>query len=325
MEINTLKKISYIFGGISAVLSIGLIILSVAIMPLFLVATEYLVACIATVIIGTVIGIILTYKEEFCLTGITYILTAIGAVICASLMGALPCLLYLILGILILCFNRKLNNKILIPVCILVLIPMILLLFSGISMDGDSGINLVYENNTIVDNYGYYGGDSFFKLTTNKSYDYLEAHIEYYDENNVIIYKDSLAWNANDVKPNQTYQIQSTYYQQKKPVKMIISIYKGLGDDESICNLTVDLKNSSVDDNKKNETSHPNVQTSNSKKVYAYKSDGTPMYSQSEVDRYMSNKYWDGADYHIQDNGYINFDEGGFDDKGNYKYEDDYY
>lgn len=190
----------------------------------------------------------------------------------------------------------------------------ILLLFSGININGDSGINLVYENNTIVDNDGHYDGDSFFKLITDKSYDYLEAHIEYYDEDNVIIYKDN--WNTKDIKQNQTYQIQSTYSQQKKPTKMIISIYKSTNDDNSIYNLTVDLKNSFV----KKKTSHKNVQKSN-KKVYAYKSDGTPMYSQSEVDRYMSNKYWNGANYHIQDNGYINFDERGFDDKGNYKFE----
>lgn len=313
MEINKLKKISYIGAGISAVLSICLIIISVAIMPLFLIASEYIAACLATVILGTVIGIILTYKEEFCLTGITYILTGIGAVITASLMGTLPCVLFLILGILIICFNRSLNNKILIPVCIIVLIPMILLLVSGVSMDADSGINLVYDSNTIANSYGFYTGEAYFNLTSNKDYSYLEAHVEYYDANNVVIYKDSLAWNANDVKANQTYQIKSMYCQQKQPSKIVITIYKGVGEDKSLCNLTIDLSNVTSNDN--NQT----TQKTTSKKVYAYKSDGTPMYSQSEVDKYISKKYWDGADYHIQDNGYINFDESGFDDKGNYK------
>jgi len=50
---------------------------------------------------------------------------------------------------------------------------------------------------------------------------------------------------------------------------------------------------------------------------YAYKSDGTPMYSQAEVDNYMLNKYGM-VDYHLNDNGYVNLDEPGFDDKGNY-------
>lgn len=51
--------------------------------------------------------------------------------------------------------------------------------------------------------------------------------------------------------------------------------------------------------------------------AYAYKSDGTPMYSQAEVDSYMYNKYGS-VNYHLQDNGYVNLDEPGFDDKGNY-------
>lgn len=51
--------------------------------------------------------------------------------------------------------------------------------------------------------------------------------------------------------------------------------------------------------------------------VYAYKSDGTPMYSQAEVDSYMLNKYGM-VNYHIKENRYIDMDEPGFDDKGNY-------
>lgn len=52
--------------------------------------------------------------------------------------------------------------------------------------------------------------------------------------------------------------------------------------------------------------------------AYAYKSDGTPMYSQSEVDRYMSQKYGPGTNYHIGSNGYVDMDEPGFDNAGNW-------
>ena len=51
--------------------------------------------------------------------------------------------------------------------------------------------------------------------------------------------------------------------------------------------------------------------------AYAYQSDGTPMYSQSEVDNYMLNKYGM-VDYHVGSNGYIDMDEPGFDDAGHY-------
>ncbi|WP_296883980.1 hypothetical protein, partial [uncultured Methanobrevibacter sp.] len=50
--------------------------------------------------------------------------------------------------------------------------------------------------------------------------------------------------------------------------------------------------------------------------AYAYKSDGTPMYSEKEVNEYMSNKYGM-VEYHVGDNGYIDMDEPGFDDAGN--------
>ena len=48
-------------------------------------------------------------------------------------------------------------------------------------------------------------------------------------------------------------------------------------------------------------------------KVYAYKSDGTPMYSKAEVDNYVQSKYG-AVNYHIQDNGYINLDDPGYTD-----------
>lgn len=51
------------------------------------------------------------------------------------------------------------------------------------------------------------------------------------------------------------------------------------------------------------------------KSVYAYKSDGTPMYSKAEVDNYVKNKYG-AVNYHIQDNGYINLDDAGYTDDG---------
>lgn len=51
--------------------------------------------------------------------------------------------------------------------------------------------------------------------------------------------------------------------------------------------------------------------------AYAYQSDGTPMYSQSEVDNYMLNKYGM-VNYHVGSNGYIDMDEPGFDDAGHY-------
>ncbi len=49
--------------------------------------------------------------------------------------------------------------------------------------------------------------------------------------------------------------------------------------------------------------------------AYAYKSDGTPMYSQEEVDNYMLNKYGS-VNYHIANNKYIHMDEPGYERDG---------
>ena len=49
--------------------------------------------------------------------------------------------------------------------------------------------------------------------------------------------------------------------------------------------------------------------------AYAYKADGTPMYSQDEVSKYMEDKYGK-VNYHVGDNGYIDMDEPGYDDAG---------
>ena len=55
--------------------------------------------------------------------------------------------------------------------------------------------------------------------------------------------------------------------------------------------------------------------SSSTPSAYAYKSDGTSMYSQAEVDQYMANKYGM-VNYHVGSNGYIDMDEPGYDDAG---------
>jgi ABC-type Na+ efflux pump permease subunit len=57
--------------------------------------------------------------------------------------------------------------------------------------------------------------------------------------------------------------------------------------------------------------------SSSTPSAYAYKSDGTPMYSQAEVDSYMHNKYGN-VNYHIAENGYMDMDQPGYDDAGHW-------
>jgi hypothetical protein len=75
---------------------------------------------------------------------------------------------------------------------------------------------------------------------------------------------------------------------------------------------------------KKAETSSSSSSSSQStqssqpqRTAYAYRSDGSPMYSQGEVDSYMYNKYGS-VNYHVGSNGYIDMDEPGYDDAGHW-------
>lgn len=98
-----------------------------------------------------------------------------------------------------------------------------------------------------------------------------------------------------------------------------------VGNDETHDNIIVISKNKNIVNHIINSIKwHATSSNDDSNEVsnsgpaaYAYKSDGTPMYSQSEVDQYMLNKYGM-VDYHVGDNGYIDMDEPGFDDAGHW-------
>lgn len=91
--------------------------------------------------------------------------------------------------------------------------------------------------------------------------------------------------------------------------KYEVTITYGGNDQYNGCNATKKITIKEKEEEASTESSGPSA--------IAYKSDGTPMYSQSEVDSYMLNKYGM-VDYHIGSNGYIDMDEPGYDDAGNY-------
>ncbi|MBR3141222.1 MAG: carboxypeptidase regulatory-like domain-containing protein [Methanobrevibacter sp.] len=97
---------------------------------------------------------------------------------------------------------------------------------------------------------------------------------------------------------------------EKGPGKYDVTVSYAGNDKYTGCN---DTKKITIAEEEQQETSS----SSSSRSAYAYKSDGTPMYSQAEVDSYMAHKYGL-VDYHLQDNGYINLDEPGYDDAGHY-------
>lgn len=95
-----------------------------------------------------------------------------------------------------------------------------------------------------------------------------------------------------------------------------------IGNNETHDNIIVISKNKDIVDHIINsikwgkKTDSSDETASSQPSAYAYKSDGTPMYSEQEVQDYMLNKYGM-VDYHVGSNGYIDMDEPGYDDAGN--------
>lgn len=93
-----------------------------------------------------------------------------------------------------------------------------------------------------------------------------------------------------------------------------VSVVYGGNDKYKACNAT---KKITVKEEEEAEVQVEASSSSSTPSAYAYKSDGTPMYSQAEVDRYMYNKYGN-VNYHVGDNGYVDMDQPGYDDAGHW-------
>lgn len=59
-----------------------------------------------------------------------------------------------------------------------------------------------------------------------------------------------------------------------------------------------------------------NVQQQPQKEVYAYTSDGSPLYSYAEASDYIAHKYGPDMIWHVQDNKYISLDTPGYTSDG---------
>jgi hypothetical protein len=82
-------------------------------------------------------------------------------------------------------------------------------------------------------------------ITPNQDFDYLEMHLTWYDSSGAIIYTDPLAWNVNDAKSGQVYDVgaSSDLYQKGTPTKVVVEIYNSVGatSDDLIYNSTVNI------------------------------------------------------------------------------------
>jgi hypothetical protein len=157
------------------------------------------------------------------------------------------------------------------------------------------------------------GESNLYKLkghvTLLKDFDYLEARIIFYDEHNTIVGQ-SYAWNMLNPSKGNTIDLGGSPPStcSGTPKYAVVSFYDIAGGNKPVANFTVQINNTtSTANNTTNTSTSTSSSSSNSPTIYAYKSDGTPMYSKTEADNYMLKKY--GTDkYKKQKNGYIDPD-----------------
>ena len=138
-------------------------------------------------------------------------------------------------------------------------------------------------------------------ITPLTNFDYLEARIIFYDENNTVVGQ-ALAWNMLNPAKDTTIDVGNGPGGtcSGTPKYAVVSFFDNAGAKNAIANFTIYMNTT-----EKTDSEDTSSQTSSSSpSAYAYKSDGTPMYSKAEADSYMLQKYGT-DDYERQSNGYI--------------------
>ena len=195
------------------------------------------------------------------------------------------------------------GKKIIIGILIVVVIILLAgLIYTAFYQNGDQQQVRINDLNIEQDQLGLYKLKGH--ITPLKDFDYLEARIVFYDEHNTVVGQ-SLAWNMVNPTKDTTIDVGSGPggICSGIPKYAVVSFYDNAAAKDAIANFTVYLNATNKTDS--NDTSSDtSSSSSDSPSVYAYKSDGTPMYSKTEADNYMLNKYGT-DDYERQSNGYI--------------------
>ena len=203
------------------------------------------------------------------------------------------------------CGKMERNSIIIIGVLVVIIIILSGLCVSTFLGNQNHESIEINDLNIVRDQYG------FFKIqghiTPLKNFDYLEARVVFYDNQSTVIGKSPLAWNMRDVNANEKVSVSDALGAtcEGTPAYAVISFYDSVYSDDAIINFTVRFDSTGSNDDSSDDSSDTtSSDSSDSRSVYAYKSDGTPMYSKEETDNYMLKKYGT-DDYERQSNGYI--------------------
>lgn len=190
---------------------------------------DNILTAMAIGVIGGIIGIVLMEKLDEPLIGAVELI-ATGALVYMFIgrFGEISAVLFIIAAILALYFKGTHNHNRkfwLIPILTVVLI--FAMLIGGGAFYQMNAVNSIEVGNiteNIADGgYGYFNGSVAGDIFVGSNFDYLEVSIDYYDNQDKVIYS-GIAWNELNPESGKTYHFDGMYFEQKQPAKAEVKV-----------------------------------------------------------------------------------------------------
>lgn len=190
---------------------------------------DNILSAMAIGIVGGLIGIVLMEKlDEPLIAAVEFIATGALIFMFIARFGEISTVLFIVAAILTLYFKGYYahNKKLwLVPILTVVLIFVMLIAGGALhQMNAENSIEVGNITQNIEDDgYGYYNGGISGDIFVGTNFDYLEVTVNYYDNQDKIIYS-GIAWNEINPESGKTYHFDGMYFEDKAPAKAEIKV-----------------------------------------------------------------------------------------------------
>ncbi|MBE6501268.1 MAG: zinc ribbon domain-containing protein [Methanobrevibacter thaueri] len=190
---------------------------------------DNILTAMAIGIVGGIIGIVLMEKlDEPLIAAVEFIATGALVFMFIGRFGEISTILFIIAAILTLYFKGYYaHNKKLWLIPILTVVLIFVMIIAGGAFYQMNAVNSIEVGN-ITENigdggYGYFNGSVTGDIFVGTNFDYLEVTVNYYDNQDKIIYS-GIAWNDLNPESGKTYHFDGMYFDQKQPAKAEVKV-----------------------------------------------------------------------------------------------------
>jgi len=190
---------------------------------------DNILTAMAIGIVGGIIGIVLMEKlDEPLIAAVEFIATGALVFMFIGRFGEISTILFIIAAILTLYFKGYYaHNKKLWLIPILTVVLIFVMIIAGGAFYPMNAVNSIEVGN-ITENigdggYGYFNGSVTGDIFVGTNFDYLEVTVNYYDNQDKIIYS-GIAWNDLNPESGKTYHFDGMYFDQKQPAKAEVKV-----------------------------------------------------------------------------------------------------